>query len=178
MATETELAIKKLQDEVINLRKRLEGMLSRKGGYIAGSLAYEGDLRPQRSAVGYEGCIFVPLITPLTSTAWDGDSFSTIGKTLIDLSAVFGVPAGVKAVDIKVALRDSGSSGAPCYIILSPNNVASQGKTFSIEAVPNDIWRYNSMTVNCDANGDIYYQLAASGAGALDVLIEIWGYWL
>jgi len=37
-------------------------------------------------------------LTPLTSTAWDGgDAFSTTAKTLIDLSAVFGVPAGVKA---------------------------------------------------------------------------------
>ena len=26
--------------------------------------------------------------------------------------------------------------------------------------------------------GDIYYQIAASGTGTMDVYLEIWGYWL
>lgn len=30
----------------------------------------------------------------------------------------------------------------------------------------------------CDANGDIYYQLTASGSGTMDIYLEIWGYWL
>ena len=32
--------------------------------------------------------------------------------------------------------------------------------------------------VPCDANGDIYYQIAASGTGTMDVNIQIWGYWM
>ena len=118
------------------------------------------------------------LAAPLTSTSWDGDAYSTTAKTVIDMSAVFGVPANIKAVDLKVAIQDSGSAGALCYIILAPNNTASQGKTFSLEGVPNDTFRYTSMLVPCDANGDIYYQIAATGASTLDVYMEVWSYWL
>ena len=64
------------------------------------------------------------LTTPLTSTAWDGDSFSTTGKTLIDLSSVFGVPAGVKAVLVRMIARDSGSSSGYNQLMLSPNSTA------------------------------------------------------
>ena len=57
---------------------------------------------------GYDSTDFgrpVFLTTPLTSTAWDEDSYSTTAKTLIDLSEVFGVPAGVKAVMVKISLN-------------------------------------------------------------------------
>jgi hypothetical protein len=178
MATETELTIKKLQDEVIDLRKRLESMLSRKGGYIAGSLSYEGDLQPQRSGVSYAGCVPVWLTVPLTSAAWDDDAHSTTAKTLIDLSAVFGVPAGVRAIDVKVGIYDTASLVSTCYIILAPNDTAEQGKILSVQGLPSSVWRYASMIVPCNADGDIYYQIAASGANTLHAQLEIWSYWL
>ena len=34
------------------------------------------------------------------------------------------------------------------------------------------------MVVPCDANGDVYYQIVASGTGTMDVHLQIWGYWL
>ena len=122
--------------------------------------------------------VFVPLTTPLTSTSWDGDSFSTTSKTLIDLSAVFGVPAGVKAVSVKVALRDSGSAAASCIFQLSG---VSSGTNYSLTAQASPIadrFAYYSGIVPCDANGDVYYQINASGSATMDVYLEIWGYWL
>ncbi len=118
------------------------------------------------------------LATPLTSTSWDGDSFSTTGKTLIDLSTVFGVPAGVKAVDVLVNMRDSASATTYCYMFLSPNNTANSGKVFSCDNGKDDGLVPASAIVPCDANGDIYYQIVASGSGTMDVTIQIWGYWL
>ena len=115
---------------------------------------------------------------PLTSTAWDGDSFSTTAKTLIDLSAVFGVPAGVKAVDVKVMIRDSASGSYGALIVLSPNSTSYSGKAFQCGGLPNDSMHRASAIVPCNSDGDIYYQLDASGAGTLDVWIEIWGYQL
>ena len=118
------------------------------------------------------------LSTPLTSTSWDGDSFSTTSKTLIDLSAVFGVPAGVKAVSVKIALRDSGSAAASCVFQLSG---ISSGTNYSLtaQASPiNDRYAYFNGIVPCDANGDVYYQINASGSATMDVYLEIWGYWL
>lgn len=47
------------------------------------------------------------LTTPLTSTSWDGDARSTTAKTKIDLSAVFGVPAGAKGILVRLVARDS-----------------------------------------------------------------------
>jgi hypothetical protein len=121
---------------------------------------------------------FIALTTQLTSTSWDGDSFSTTAKTKIDLSAVFGVPAGVKAVLVKVALRDSGSAAASCVFQLSG---ISSGTKYSLtaQASPiNDRYAYFNGIVPCDANGDVYYQINASGSATMDVYLEIWGYWL
>lgn len=118
------------------------------------------------------------LTTPLTSTSWDGDSFSNTSKTLIDLSSVFGVPAGVKAVLVKVALRDSASASGLYYIQFSG---VSSGTNYSIvvEAPPvNDRFGYGQGIVPCDANGDIYYNIIASGSGTMDIYLEIWAYWL
>jgi hypothetical protein len=118
------------------------------------------------------------LAAPLTSTAWDGDSFSTTSKTLIDLSTVFGVPSGIKAVLTKIALRDSGSDAISCTFQLSG---VSSGTNYSLtaQASPiNDRYAYFNGIVPCDANGDIYYVVTASGSGTMDIYLEIWGYWL
>ena len=123
---------------------------------------------------------FVPLTTPLTSTSWDGDAYSTTAKTLIDLSAVFGAPAGIKAIAVRITARDSGSaSGSGLFFMLAPNNVANQSAlTVRLDGVPNDGLRDDSGVCPCDANGDIYYQITASGALTIDCFITIWGYWL
>ena len=117
------------------------------------------------------------LQVPLTSTSWDGDSYSTTAKTLIDLSAVFGVPAGVKAVLLFVWVRDSGSATNDTYLILGPTNSNLVGMAIDPHAV-NDRIRRATIIVPCDANGDIYYQIGASGAGTFDVFIQIWGYYI
>lgn len=118
------------------------------------------------------------LTTALTSTAWDGDAFSNTSKTKIDLSSVFSVPAGVKAVLVKVALRDSASASGLYYVQFSG---VSSGTNYSltVEAPPvNDRFGYGQGIVPCDANGDIYYNIIASGSGTMDIYLEIWGYWL
>ena len=120
------------------------------------------------------------LTSPLTSIWFDGDSFSTTAKARIDLSAIFGVPEGVKAVDVSISIRDSGSAAGTFgpYIILSPNNVSYSGRYLYCAGLPNDAWTHTGTIVPCDENGDIYYQIVASGTGTLDAIIEIWGYWL
>ena len=119
------------------------------------------------------------LTTPLTSTSWDGDAYSTTAKTKIDLSTVFGVPAGVKAVMVRMAARDSGSSTGICQLGLSPNSTTNSVAVQAyLQGVANDVYVSVNGIVPCDGNGDVYYQIAASGTGTLDAIIEIWGYWL
>lgn len=117
------------------------------------------------------------LTKELTSTAWDGDSFSTTANTKIDLSVVFGVPAGVKAVLVNIALRDSGSAANDCFISLSPSS-SEGGMTARCSGIANDKFVNACLTVPCDTNGDIYYAISASGTGTMDVYLRIWGYWL
>ena len=121
---------------------------------------------------------WVYLTTPLTSTSWDGDSYSTTAKTLIDLSAVFKVPPYVKAVLAQVALADSGSAAGEAYMILGATNGAGVGMYTRCSSINNDIFFGNSHVVACDANGDIYYQLVATGASTLDIYLEIHGYYI
>ena len=121
---------------------------------------------------------FVPLTTPLTSTSWDGDAKSTTAKTKIDLSVVFGVPAKAKGIFVRLTARDSGSSAGYCQLALSPNATAgSVAVQAYLQGVPNDVYVSANGVVPCDANGDVYYQIASSGTGTLDAFIEIWGYW-
>ena len=133
----------------------------------------------ERLKVGELPARFIPLTTPLTSTSWDGDSFSTTAKTKIDLSAVFGAPAGIKAVLLEVAARDSGSAGVETRIRFSPNDTAhSSAMECYLTGRANDQFNVSSGICPCDANGDIYYQITASGANSMDVYLRIWGYWL
>ena len=118
------------------------------------------------------------LTTPLTSTAWDGDSFSTTPKTKIDLSAVFGAPAGIKAVLVTCTLRDSGAASTDSWIILSTNGDDNYSGMGAACPPVNDRYGRYSIIVPCDENGDIYYRCEASGSNTLDVYLEIYGYWL
>lgn len=121
---------------------------------------------------------WIYLTAPLTSTSWDGDAKSTASKTLLDLSSVFSAPAGIRAILVYVSVNDSGSAANDTYLVLSPNNTANQGMVFNPERAGNDYYGRYSAVVPCDANGDIYYQIAASGANTFDVVIQIWGYLL
>jgi hypothetical protein len=119
------------------------------------------------------------LSTPLTSASWDGDTYSDTAKTLIDLSAVFGVPAGVKAILVDVAIKDIDSTGPDDnYIILSPNAVAGSGPIVRSKGRYDNDLESQQLTVPCDANGDIYYETAASGVLSLAVYLSIWAYYI
>lgn len=146
---------------------------------VASNIEYDGNLVGVRGGVSYTGYTFVPLASPLTSTSWDGDSFSATAKTLIDLSSVFGVPGGIRAVLFEVSIRDSGSSGAgDYYLVLGPSNAAATGLWIDVNGLGNDELERGSLVVPCDANGDVYYEINASGAGTMDVWLRVWGYWI
>lgn len=130
------------------------------------------------SAADFPGGVAKWLTTWLTSTSFDGDSFSTTAKTLIDLSAVFSAPAGIKAVLMFVTLRDSGSAAGTAEVILSPNNSANAGAYVAASGLTNDAVARGLLIVPCDANGDIYYQISATGASTLDLWLQIAGYWI
>lgn len=157
-----------------------DGGLNLHNGISAGdgSMSYSGDLLAYRNSTNYTGYIFVPLDTPLTSTSWDGDSYSSVGtSTQIDLSAVFGAPAGIKAVAIKVEINDSASfPTAGLYFGIGPS--ATNWNHCVPQALGADVRTSLTGIVPCDANGDIWYRISASGASTMDVRLMIVGYFI
>ena len=142
----------------------------------AGNVKYTGTLSSYKNSTEYDVSGFKYLTAPLTSTSWDGDSYSTTAKTKIDLSAVFSAPAGVKAVLAYVTVRDSDSANGDYWLILSPNDTAGQGFSCKATHAANDSLHSYSCIIPCDASGDIYYQINAHDTETLDAWIEIWGY--
>lgn len=143
-------------------------------GKVRGLLAHELRIESVRPC-GTFG--LVPLFARLTSTDWDGDAHSTTAKTLIDLSAVFGVPDFIKAVLFFVAVRDSGSDATSCYIWLSPNDTAGDGLGINCSETAQR-WHTECLIVPCNEDGDVYWQGVASDVDTLDVTLEVWGYFL
>ncbi len=123
---------------------------------------------------------FYPLTTPKTSTSWDGDARSTTAKTKIDLSDVFGVPAGVKAILVSLIAYDSGSAtSTTIYFGLSPNDTSGSLAVFVYpRGVPANTRVVQNGVCPCNSDGDVYYQCVTSGTNSMGIFISIWGYWL
>jgi len=113
---------------------------------------------------------FIALTTPLTSTAWDGDDKGTGDRAIVDLSAVFGVPAGVKAVMMTIQTQ---ANAANDYIRFGPNSTYNYA-LICRTAVAGQL-AHASGIVPCDANGDIYCYTSGT---VEEVFVWIWGYWL
>lgn len=111
---------------------------------------------------------FVWLVTPLTSTSWDGDAKAAADDGIIDLSAVFGVPANAKAVLVRMTARDE---TAGVVISLSPTGTPQYALV--VRTVVANAYDDASGWVPCDANGDIYFYIADE---VDNLFLEIWGY--
>lgn len=117
------------------------------------------------------------LTTPLTSTSWDGDARSTTTATKIDMSSVFsGYPTdAVKAVMVRLACRDSATLGTTGLSIgIGPS--ATYYYNVSTFAIGGDVISSQTAWCACDAAGDIYFRVVASGTKTLDAWLEVWGY--
>ena len=119
------------------------------------------------------------LTSAKTSAAWQGKLCSTTAKTKIDLSDVFAVPAGVKAVLASANIKDSDSAAVDAWLVLSPVDVAYDGVWVTCSGIANNkLVASGTIIVPCDSNGDIYYQTKASGTDTLTVDLAIYGWWL
>jgi hypothetical protein len=122
------------------------------------------------------GRLFVPLQSPLTSTSFDGDAFSTTAITMLGLQTLFGVPAGVWAVLLSITIND-------CKITFCPVSTVGIFNAFHVACggLANDAYARGQGIVPCDHNNTdsvIYYSIDASGTLTMDVRIRIWGYWI
>jgi hypothetical protein len=110
------------------------------------------------------------LSTPLKSTAWDGDTKTTSNRAVVDLSSVFGVPAGVKAVLMSIQTQGDAAND---YIRFGPDSV--NNFTLVCRTQVAGVIAHASGIVPCDANGDVYCHTSGT---VESVYVWIWGYWL
>ena len=111
------------------------------------------------------------LTTPKTSTSWDGDTKTTSDRAIVDLSTVFGVPAGIKAVLMGIQTQ---ADAVDEYIRFGPNSTYNYALTCRTP-VAGQI-AHATGVVPCDSNGDIY--CFTSLTDVENVYVWIWGYWL
>lgn len=145
-------------------------------GFITawGALRYTGDLQPYRNATYYTGYVFVPLTTPATSTAFDGDLYDVDNDGVtIDLSVVFGLPARVKAVNLGVSVQ---CPTVGRFWRVGPS--AAYGHAFELHTQVANQWMSGLGACPCDANGDIYFTTSAIHGTEMVVYMRIWGYWI
>lgn len=110
------------------------------------------------------------LTTPKTGSAWSNATKTTADRVIVDLSAAFGVPPGIKAVLMSIQTQ---ASAVDAYLRFGPTatyNYALVCRT----GVANKI-EHAYGVVPCDENGDVYCHPSTTIAG---VYVYIWGYWL
>lgn len=134
---------------------------------IKDNLVVEGTIK-DGDGVLYGRPVF--LTTPLTSTSWDGDTKGVGDRAIVDLSTVFGVPAGVKAVLMGIQTQGDAAND---YIRFGPDSV--NNFTLICRTQVAGVIAHAFGIVPCDANGDVYCHTSGTVEG---VWVWIWGYWL
>lgn len=107
-----------------------------------------------------------------SSTDWDGDAKDVGDIGAIDLSTVFGLPAGVKAISVQMTIRDE-TVGVYATLSKDANNSYRQGVKAHTQVA--DAYIDVCGIVPCDSDGSVYFYLS----GELD-LVYIFGngYWI
>jgi len=146
-------------------------------GAGTGDLVYSSALKTYKNSTAYTAYAYVPLMTPLTSTSWDGDARSDTSSTLLDLALVFGLPANVKAIVVRMFVRDSAAWGTNnLFFAIGGNatNAACVVRTFGGDVFTESV----GAVCPTDGNSKVYYWVEASGASTIDVSLQLYGYFL
>lgn len=111
-----------------------------------------------------------------TNAAWESTTHSTTAKTLINLATTFSLPSQIKSVVLYILWNDSGSAGTDCFIIFANNAVANNGMGVGPYGLPNSKFAFGQLIIPCTADGNIYYQIKASGVNTLTTIVRPIGY--
>ena len=135
--------------------------------------------RDMGRGASYTGIVnFTPLRVPLTHTSFDGESFSDTGATKIENSSWSDtIPADAVALLIQIRANDSAEAvTADLHFSVGP----SATYYYALVARPiggTDVYTQTTGPCPC-TNGDIWYAVNASGAGTLDCVLRVWGWWI
>jgi len=145
------------------------------------NIEYTGNLKPERDGTTYTGFVFVPLLDPLTHSSFGGASFSDVAALtkIENTSWSSTIPAEARALAIRMAIRDSGSSTVTsCAVRLYAYSTATQhGMEVQCAGINNDALASSHAIVPC-TNGDIWYTVDATGTNTLDIWLRCTGYFI
>jgi hypothetical protein len=117
---------------------------------------------------------------PLELTSWGGTARSTSTGTLnMDNQMATGYPEEMppKGYMLRVAANDSASSTTSVILKFAKDSTnagtAGQFVQWDLKGIPNDEKLVRDIYVDADSNGDIYWDITASGAGTLDIWISV-----
>ncbi len=131
---------------------------------------------------------FLPEIRPQTGANnvanYDGDSFSTTTATIdmsSAISAIFPPEGNPTGYMIGVQAMDSGSAAAAagaCRLRFAKTSAigaanTNDAKLLDLAGTPNDNRVGGSFYVPADENGDIYIDIAATGASTMDIWLTV-----
>lgn len=134
----------------------------------------EGNYQPrQQEIVDFED-------VDIQSQVLFADGFGDVGITTLNLKADSDaiIPKGAKAIFIRVALRDGGSLASLAsgrIYLFAKGDLTSEYALVGARGIADDAWVDRVLRIPCDSNGNISYQLDATGAGELDVYIRYIG---
>lgn len=144
----------------------------------SGNVRYVGALISYKAATEYECYGFVPLATPITHSSFDGDVFSSVGTStkIENTSWSSTIPAAAKALQLSCLVMDSADLGAEdLYFACGP----SAAYWYSLVArTPGGNVRGENTTPCPCTDGDIWYQVQASGVDTFRVWLRCWGYFI
>jgi len=139
-------------------------------------LIYSGKMVSWRSTgLQYDTWPYHPLTVPLSSTSWDGDLYATQAATLVDLSAVFGAPPEIKAVNIALEIYDTYATSGNYYVWIGPSQTDAHLLCF---VHGSSLKNTTTGFVTCNANGDVYVRILAGSGTSMSVKFTILGYCL
>ena len=98
-------------------------------------------------------------------------------RNIIDMSGK-GFPTAMQAVNVRIAVQDSGANANDCYVVFYDASAGGNTTgTFSPMPAVDRYGRYTAI-LNCGSNGDIWWTAEASGTSTLDIVAYVTGYFI
>jgi hypothetical protein len=117
-------------------------------------------------------------LSPITDASYDTGVFSSVSDQQIDMSSVFtGNLTYAQGYHFMIAIRDSGGASTNCWIGFKTSSGGSYVAWKSCH-LANDEWARDVIFIPAGANGDIWFDINASGTNTFDLILRVVGYYI
>jgi hypothetical protein len=140
------------------------------------AFVHAGGLTSGANSTSYYGLPYHTLSTYLTSGSWEART-GTLAATKQDLSALFGAPAGIYGVVLRLILKTSATHpNTATYFQVGPGSSSSGYGHGALYGHGSSMYNDNCVTVGCDSGGDIWANIG--GTATVTTYMRILGYFI